>query len=86
VKKNMGSTGNKWYDWFLWITGFWEDEDDDDTISDMLRRQKERMGWVWWLGALGTIILTGTIWVLQIWLFFHIIYSKAREVARGLFR
>ena len=64
----------KIYDWFLWIIGFREDENDDDTISDMLWRSKQRMGAWWWLLSLATIIFTLFLLAFEIWLFFHIIF------------
>ncbi|MBA7585021.1 hypothetical protein ES708_26991 [subsurface metagenome] len=76
--------GNKIYDWFLWIIGFREDEDDDDTISDMLWRSKERLGWRWWVLSIGSIIISFIILGFQIWLLFHTIYLKAKaKIKRG---
>jgi len=46
------------YHFILWVVGFIE----GDTISDMLRRQKERLGIVWWIFPIGTI--GGGIWLL----------------------
>lgn len=68
----------KLYNWFLWIIGFREDESDDDTISDMLWRQKQRMGVWWWLMSIGTIVFTVAILGFQIWLLLHTIYLKAK--------
>jgi len=68
----------KFYDLLLWITGFRKDEDDDDTVSDMLWRQKQRMGAWWWLMAVGTIVLTAIVLGFQVWLLFHIVYLKAK--------
>lgn len=69
---------NKFYDWLLWITGFQEDEEDDDTFSDMLVRQKQRMGWVWWFFPITTIVFTFCMLILEFWLMFHIIWLKLR--------
>ncbi|MBA7592020.1 hypothetical protein ES708_34192 [subsurface metagenome] len=74
----------KLYNWFLWISGFREDEDDDDTISAMLWRQKQRMGVWWWLMSTGSIVFTALILGFQVWLFFHTIYLKAKaKIKRG---
>jgi hypothetical protein len=70
----------KLYDWFLWFIGFRKDENDDDTISAMLQRSKERLGSWWWLMSLGTIIFTAVILAFQVWLLFHIIYLKVKPV------
>jgi len=60
------------YHAFLWFCGFQEGEH----ISDMLARQKERLGWVWWLFPALTIAgflgFTG-------WLFWHIATFKLRN-------
>ena len=66
------------YDWFLWIIGFREDKGDDDTISDMLWRSKQRLGAWWWLMSLGTVAFTAALLGFQIWLLFHIIFLKAK--------
>jgi hypothetical protein len=58
MKKFLGRI----YHWFLWLLGFAENE----YISDMLKRQKSRLGVVWWVLSLSTI---GGL----IWLFFHVI-------------
>jgi len=86
VTTRLKGTGMGIYDWLLWITGFRKDEDDEDTVSAMLKRQKERMGAWWWLMSLGTIALTLCILGFQIWLLFHIIFLEPATKLFGLFK
>ena len=53
---------DKLYHWLLNLMGFLPGEH----ITDMLRRQKERLGWVWWAG-----LVTGTGFTT--WLILHVI-------------
>jgi hypothetical protein len=59
------------YHKFLWFCGFAEGEH----ISDMLARQKQRLGLIWWFFPILTIIgflgFTG-------WLFWHIATFKLK--------
>lgn len=50
------------YHKILWFCGFREGEH----VSDMLARQKKRIGWVWWLISISTIVgfLGFSIWLL----------------------
>ena len=58
------------YKKFLWFWGFKIDSDPDITgdemITYMLRRQKDRLGKLWWLWAAGWIAL-------PIWLTLHVL-------------
>lgn len=83
MAKRRANWGQSIYYWFLWIIGFREDEDDDDTISDMLWRQKGRMGAWWWLMSITTIIFTLVILTFEVWLFFHIVYLKMKPAKKG---
>ncbi len=79
------------YFWFLWFTGFsdtdgnFQTSDDREKITFMLRRMKERMGIIWWVMSLGTLlgvwaacILVSWWFVLLeaflLWLFVHVLY------------
>ena len=67
------------YDWLLWITGFRKDKNDEDTISDMLWRQKQRMGAWWWLMPILTILFTAALLAFEIWLVIHIVTLKIKK-------
>lgn len=63
----------KLYGWFLWVTGF-KDKDgnygtliDREMVTFMLRRQKERLGYIWWALALGSILGSWTAALLLSW-------------------
>jgi len=71
------------YDQFLWIIGYRRDESDEDTISAMLKRQKQRMGKWWWFMSLGTVALTAVILGFQIWLIIHVVTYK---IKKGVYR
>ena len=48
------------YYWCLWVCGYADTDgnlntpDDREKVTFMLRRQKERNGWVWWVWSMGT--------------------------------
>jgi len=67
---------SKIYQWFLWYSGFQEDEWDGDTISNMLARQKERMGWVWWVLSVGTLFVLSIFLAFGVWLTVHIVKKQ----------
>lgn len=58
----MGKIIYELYKILLWVWGFAEGEH----ITDMLRRQKQRLGKAWWAGV-------GGIFAFLIWLVLHII-------------
>jgi len=62
----------KVYEAVLWFLGFAKDEQvtGQDHITDMLRRQKERLGKLWWFGA---IIGAAFMVLFPIWLLLHVI-------------
>ena len=61
------------YGWFLWHLGFIDRDGKYTTLKDremityMLRRQKERLKWVWWALALGSILGAWTVTLLLSW-------------------
>lgn len=61
------------YSKFLWFWGFHKSGDPaitgDEHITDMLRRQKQRFGQIWWVWSIGWL----GFWV---WLFLHILGVK----------
>lgn len=80
------------YYWLLWYWGFSDTDgnistpNDREKITFMLRRMKERMGVVWWVLSLGTILgvfycTTNIHWgysfleMFLIWLFIHVLYA-----------
>jgi hypothetical protein len=80
------------YYWFLWVTGFADTDglfktpDDREKITFMLRRMKERLGIVWWVLSLGTLlgVWTACIYVswwyvlleaFFLWLFAHVLWA-----------
>lgn len=70
-----------WYERFCYYLGL------DGPISDILWRQKQRLGWLWWLGALLTIAFTLALLGFQIWLLFHVIfYRSAKRLFKKLFK
>jgi hypothetical protein len=63
---------DKIYHALLWFCGFEKGEH----ISDMLARQKQRLGFWWWLLPILTIaVMLG----LSIWLVWHIATFKSRS-------
>ena len=64
---------DKLYHKFLWFTGFRKGEH----ISDMLARQKQRLGWVWWLLPIVTI---GGFLGFTGWLFWHIATYRPEDI------
>jgi hypothetical protein len=79
------------YYWLLWYWGFADTDgnlhtpDDREKITFMLRRAKERMGMVWWVTSLGTILGVFAICIYVswwyapleaffLWLFVHVLY------------
>jgi hypothetical protein len=52
---------DKLYHAFLWFTGFAKGEH----ITDMLKRQKSRLKWLWWILSIGTVGFT-------VWLILHV--------------
>jgi len=62
------------YQRFLWFFGFQE----GDTISDMLARQKERLGWCWWFFPIITMVFTLAMLGFQVWLTIHTIKMKLK--------
>jgi hypothetical protein len=65
------------YQKFLWFLGFKEGE----TISACLARQKERLGWTWWLMPIITILFTLAILAFEGWMLWHIITFKLPKVS-----
>ncbi len=61
------------YGWLLWHLGFIDRDGKYGTLKDremltfMLRRQKERLKWVWWALAFGTILGAWTATLLLSW-------------------
>jgi hypothetical protein len=81
----------KAYFWMLWFLGFADTDgnlntpDDREKITYMLRRSKERMGLLWWVLSLGTLLGVWTVCILVswwfvlleaflLWLFVHCLY------------
>jgi len=79
------------YYWFLWFMGFSDTDGNFQTPADremitfMLRRMKERMGLLWWILSLGTLLGVWTACILAswwlvlleaflLWLFVHVLY------------
>jgi hypothetical protein len=86
---NIGIWIRNTYYWFLWNAGFPDSDGDYSTIYDrvpitqMLRNTKMRLGYLWWVLSLGTLIIVHTFcvivspwyWFLMaffIWLFVHV--------------
>jgi hypothetical protein len=82
----------KAYYWILWYLGFTDADDNINTPQDrekitfMLRRCKERMGLLWWVLSLGTILGVWTVCLLVswwfipleaflIWLYVHVLFA-----------
>ncbi len=65
----MTSPLDKVYHFFLWFTGFQKEEH----ISDMLARQKARLGIGWWSFPVLTFLIL-------FWLFWHIATFKLKKV------
>ena len=82
----------RFYYWCLWYLGFADTDgnlqtpDDREKITFMLRRAKERMGLIWWVLSLGTILgvwtlcLLVSLWCLiaeafLLWLFVHVLFA-----------
>lgn len=63
---------SKAYHWLLWIVGFQEGE----TVSGMLVRQKQRLGWVWWVLPITTIIV---FLGFTVWLIAHIVKTEKKS-------
>ena len=80
------------YYWLLWYFGFADTDGnlstavDREKITYMLRRMKERMGIVWWVISLGSILgvysldLLVSYWwffltAFQLWLFVHVLWT-----------
>ncbi|MCK9601103.1 MAG: hypothetical protein M0R06_18830 [Sphaerochaeta sp.] len=65
----------KVYYWLLWVWGFSDTDGniqtpgDREKITFMLRRSKERMGLVWWILSLGTLLGIWTVCLLVSWWF-----------------
>jgi hypothetical protein len=64
---------SKIYKWLLWYIGYTREEGDEDKLSHMLVRQKERLGKWWWVLAGSTLIIVAIILAFLIWLTVHII-------------
>jgi len=63
---------DKVYHALLWFAGFQKGEH----ISDMLARQKKRLGVWWWFFPISTIVL---FLAFTIWVFYHIITFKSKR-------
>lgn len=63
---------DKVYHGFLWLCGFKEGEH----ITDMLRRQKIRLGGWWWFFPVTTIALALSFLGFLIWLILHVLAKK----------
>lgn len=63
------------YKSLLWFLGFPEGQ----TISELLARQKQRLGKWWWLFPIGTIIVCLGLFITSIWLTFHVATFKIEE-------
>ena len=66
---------DKAYHWFLWFTGFREGEH----ISDMLARQKARLGKGWWTLPALTFFAVLLVIAFLIWLTIHIATFKLKN-------
>lgn len=81
----------KAYCWFLWVTGFFDADGEYPTTGDrekitfMLRRQQQRLGIIWWVLSLGTLLGVWTVCIMVswwfspleaflLWLFVHILW------------
>jgi hypothetical protein len=79
------------YCWMLWVLGFadtdgnFQTPNDREKITYMLRRMKERMGVIWWIMSLGTLLGVFAVCILVswwytflevflLWLFVHVLY------------
>jgi hypothetical protein len=90
------------YYWILWFLGFPDKDNDSQTPDDrekitfMLRRSKERMGLLWWVLSLGTLLGVWTVCLLVswwyvileaflLWLFVHVlfVYSPPNNIWKG---
>lgn len=82
----------KIYYWLLWFWGFSDTDgniqtpDDREKITFMLRRSKERMGLLWWVLSLGTILGVEAVCIVVswwfafllaflLWLFVHVLFN-----------
>jgi len=80
------------YYWFLWVTGFSDTDGNPATVIDremityMLRRMKDRLGIIWWVLSLGTLLGVWTCCLLVswwylfllaffLWLFVHVLWE-----------
>lgn len=58
----------KFYFWLCWNLGFKDKDNNEETTYDreyitfMLRRQVQRLTWLWWVLSLGTIVGL-TVWL-----------------------
>lgn len=66
---------NKVYHKFLWFTGFLEGEH----VSDMLARQKERLGVGWWCLPILTVLFIIGLLGFVFWLIWHIATFKLKK-------
>lgn len=91
---NIGIWIRNTYYWFLWNAGFPDADGDYNTIYDrvpithMLRTTKMRLGYLWWVLSLGTILTVYTLMLLVSWwwiiavLFFLWLFVHVLETAR----
>ena len=80
------------YYWCLWYWGFSDTDgnlntpDDREKITFMLRRGKERMGLLWWIISLATLLGVFSVCIyvswwyafleaFLLWLFVHVLYA-----------
>lgn len=71
------------YDWFCYyICGLPEGVH----ISDYLWEQKRRLGWMWWIFPITTILSTVALLALEVWLVFHIVFYKGTKYALAGFK
>ncbi|MDD5339591.1 MAG: hypothetical protein PHG35_09370 [Dehalococcoidales bacterium] len=92
----------KIYCWLLWYWGFADTDgefhtpNDREKITFMLRRGKERMGLLWWVLSLSTLLGLWTVCVLVswwwvpleaflLWLFVHVLaaYKPPDDIWEG---
>ncbi len=66
---------DKIYHTFLWLMGFQTGEH----ISDMLARQKKRLGKWWWVFPIITIVATFFFFIFEICLTVHIAMFKLKK-------
>lgn len=66
---------DKAYHWLLWLGGFQEGEH----VSDMLARQKARIGGWWWVLVAITLLIILGVFIAALWLTRHIATYKLRR-------